>query len=128
MLHMELRPAQIWREWEKEWAEEAATLTCEVTDGPGAYTVQVDVPGFRREDLSIEVRDHRLHIAGERQQTPLKEDEKVLRQERRYGKFYRVFNLPDGIVEDKVEAKFTDGVLQIVLPKATQVGRKVAVN
>ena len=101
---------------------------CEILDTDTAFIVTPDVPGLRKDDIELELKDHHLHVAGNRKRRELGEKDRVLRQERRFGKFRRAFALPDGIDEQQVSARFSDGVLEIVLPKAAVAGRKITVN
>lgn len=107
---------------------EAPLPACEIVDSASALTLSLDVPGFRKEDIELEVRDRHLHISGTRTFKTRDEKDKVVRQERRFGKFHRAFALPDGIDEQGISAKFTDGVLEIIVPKTEVVSRKILVN
>ena len=69
-----------------------------------------------------------MHVSGTREANTWGEKDKVLRQERRFGKFHRAFSLPEGINEQAVSAKFTDGVLEITIPKTEVVTRKISIN
>jgi HSP20 family protein len=88
----------------------------DVSEADDAYTVEIDVPGVRREDIDIDLVGNELVVTGE-----LKEKERVglLRHRtRRTGRFsYRVA-LPDRVDTDKVEASLNDGVLTIRIPKS----------
>ncbi len=101
---------------------------CEIVDTPEAYKIYLDVPGVRKEDLEIEVKDRKLHVLGERRPGDRPEHHKVLHQERQFGKFRRTFSLPEGIAEDEARASFTDGVLEIVLPKAPVKSNRILIN
>ncbi|MBN1322082.1 MAG: Hsp20/alpha crystallin family protein, partial [Thermoleophilia bacterium] len=69
-------------------------------------------------DISIEVQDNVLTVSGERRfQEEVKED-KYYRIERRYGSFSRSIALPQTVQEDGIEAKYENGVLEVVVPKA----------
>jgi HSP20 family protein len=125
MLQFELR--------QKDWNEffgnrDNIVPACEIVDSVGALTLSLDVPGFRKEDIELEVKDRHLHITGTRTYKARNEKDKVLRQERRFGRFHRAFALPDGIDDQNISAKFTDGVLDITVPKTEVVTRKILVN
>jgi len=102
----------------------------EVRRTDGALVVTADLPGLRREDIDIELVDGALRIAGERTLEQKDEREGVLRSERRYGRFERVVPLPDGVDEDKVTARFADGVLEVTVPLTAEAARsrKIAVE
>jgi HSP20 family protein len=88
------------------------------------------MPGVRKEDISIKVEGTQLSISGERQrETKEGEEESTLHNERVYGKFERIFKLPDSINAEKIEAHFENGVLNIALPKAeTAKGRSIPIQ
>jgi HSP20 family protein len=129
MLQFELKPAAWQHELNEFFGNRDQVLpACEIIDSPEAFTVTLDVPGFKREDIELELKDRHLHIVGTRKAPELGERARLLRQERRFGKFHRAFALPDGIDEQHVTARFTDGVLSITLPKTAIVGRKIVVS
>jgi HSP20 family protein len=109
-------------------ARDNTVAACEIVDSVGALSVSLDVPGFRKEDIELEVKDRHLHVSGTRAAKTREESEKVLRQERRFGKFHRAFLLPEGIDDQNITAKFMDGVLEITIPKTAVVTRKILVN
>lgn len=81
--------------------------TCEVAESEDHYLLSVDLPGFKKENIQIEMNGNLLTISGER-----KRDEKVL------STFTRSFTVPDTVDGAKIEAHHEDGVLSIYLPKA----------
>jgi HSP20 family protein len=82
--------------------------------------VKAELPGMKKDDVSIEVRDNVLTLKRERKQEKEIKEEKYLRIERVYGRFSRSFTLPNNIVIDKVKASYKDGVLEITLPKTEE--------
>lgn len=93
----------------------------DISEGRDAYRVTVEIPGIRADDLEISISDSMLTIQGERHAAREASGEKVHRSERGYGVFRRSLALPSSNVEpDKTEASLRDGVLQILVPKATK--------
>lgn len=88
-----------------------------VRDADGEYEVTADLPGFESDDIELTFTEGRLHIAGERDQIELSEDERFLRQERRTTAINRTIQLPERILQDEIRASFNDGVLTVTLPK-----------
>ncbi len=84
------------------------------------YTLKLDLPGIKKEDVKISYVDGRLSISGERAQESEHKDSKCHRIERSFGKYYRSFNLPEHIQSDKINAEFKDGQLTISVPKAEE--------
>lgn len=104
--------------------------TCDINETKEHYLVSFDMPGVKKEDIKIEVKENTLYISGERQKE-IKEanGEATLRHERAYGKFERTFELPSTINAEKIEAHYDNGVLNIALPKAEAAkGRTVQIQ
>ena len=89
-------------------------------DGDG-YVIEMEVPGFKPEEIDVEAHDNVLTIQGERsaETEEKKEDNGYIRRERRYGKFTRRFTLPAGADADAIAAQVKDGVLHVAVPSAT---------
>ena len=102
----------------------------EVTEANGQFTVHVDLPGLKKEDVNVEVRDDSLVISGERNKETAEEHEGYYKTERSYGSFYRSIPLPEGANKDKATATFQDGVLQIsvAVPARELKGRKLEIT
>jgi HSP20 family protein len=84
------------------------------------FTLKVDLPGSKKEDVKISFTNGRLSISGERAQESETKDAKCHRIEKSYGKYFRSFNLPELIQADKINAEFKDGQLTITVPKAEE--------
>lgn len=98
--------------------EGAFTPLADVEETDDAYLVEVELPGIKREDVSLEVSDARLSVSGER-----KERERVgilRRRARTVGRFHCEVALPGHIDEEGVSASMDEGVLTIRLPKPAQ--------
>ena len=102
----------------------------DITETDHAYLVRAELPGVRKEDLQITINDGVLTINAEtRQQSEEKANGRVIRQERRYGKFVRSMHLGNDVDEGKVSADYKDGVLALTLPKTEEVQpRRIEVN
>jgi HSP20 family protein len=84
----------------------------------GAYLIEMEVPGFKPEEIEVEAHDGVLTIQGERESESDKSEGDFIRRERRYGKFVRRFNLPAGANSDDINAQVKDGVLHIRVPNS----------
>ena len=89
-----------------------------------AVEVGVELPGMKPEDVKLEIKEGALWVTGEKKEEKEEKGKTFHRIERRTGMFRRVFALPVEVVEEKVDAKFVDGVLKITLPKAERVAPK----
>ncbi len=88
----------------------------EMVERDGNLVVRADLPGLRKEDVQVEVRENALVLQGERKQEHEEEREGYYRSERSYGRFYRTIPLPEGIDPDQAKATFKDGVLEVRMP------------
>jgi len=85
------------------------------------YEITAELPGVDKQDIHVHVKDGVLTLEAEsRQDSEETSKDKVIRQERRYGKFMRSFNLGADIHEDDIKASFKDGVLTLAAPKAVE--------
>ncbi|MBN1302245.1 MAG: Hsp20/alpha crystallin family protein [Melioribacteraceae bacterium] len=82
------------------------------------FKIKLDLPGISKDSVKISFSDGQLVIGGERKQELESENCKYHRVERNYGKFYRAFDVPKDIQEDKINAEFSNGQLSIVIPKS----------
>ena len=88
-----------------------------VTRSDGAYKVDAEMPGVKKEDIHVSVDGSLVTITGEvKKEKEEKKGEQVVRSERYFGKVERSFSLPHEIDEPHVDAKFSDGVLKLTLP------------
>lgn len=102
----------------------------EVHQEGNRWIVQADVPGLRREDVSVEVRDDQLMISGERRSQSERNEGRYYHSERSYGTFTRTIPLPEGANLESASASFENGVLRIELevPEQQQRARKIEVR
>ena len=92
----------------------------EVSRRGNELVVCADVPGLRKEDIHIEVRDDQLILEGERRHEYEGDQQGLYRSERSYGRFFRAIPLPDGTDPSQAQASFKDGVLEVKLPLPQQ--------
>lgn len=83
-------------------------------------TVQVELPGMKKDDISISLHDGSLSISGERRSDEKFEEADVYRAERYVGRFQRTIQLPSPVAADRVKAQYKDGILTITLPKTDE--------
>lgn len=91
---------------------------CDIEETDQHYRLHFDMPGIKREDVTIELNGRDLRIAGERKFAQEESDKKNFHlRERAWGRFERRFQLSEQADLDKVEAQFQDGVLTITIQK-----------
>lgn len=88
----------------------------EVLEKGNRLVTRVELPGMKKEDVSVEVTDGQLTVSGERKHESEESKGGVYRSEREYGSFYRAVPLPEGVTLDEVKATFADGVLEVSVP------------
>jgi HSP20 family protein len=89
----------------------------DVFESPDAFYFQFALPGFKKEDLKIEIEKKYLILHGERRKPAVESEFKQHLVESFYGKFSKKVQLPESIVTDQLEAELKDGILNIKLPK-----------
>jgi HSP20 family protein len=114
-----------------ETFETAWVPEMEVFEKNNVFTVRLDVPGLKREELTVHVAEGVLTVEGERKHETEEEKNHWYRRERTYGRFYRTVPLPEGVNAHEVKATFAAGVLEVTVPMraaAAPVPHKVEVH
>ena len=94
-------------------------MRTDIKETDAGFELNIDLPGFKKDDVQAELKDGYLTIAAQTQSESEDKDEKgtYVRKERFSGKCSRTFYVGDDIEEDDIRAKFEDGVLKIAVPK-----------
>jgi len=92
----------------------------DVEEQPDRYTLHLELPGLKLEDIKITLEDNTLVIRGEKTRTEEQKNATYHRLERVYGTFERSFSLTHAVKSDKIEATYRDGVLEVSVPKAEE--------
>ncbi|MEX2482045.1 MAG: Hsp20/alpha crystallin family protein [Gammaproteobacteria bacterium] len=101
-----------------ESASGAFSPRVDIKDMKDHYEISAELPGVEKKDLDVRLENGVLTISAESKDEKVEEkDGKVIRQERRYGKFVRSFDLGADIKETDVAANFKDGILTLTAPK-----------
>lgn len=80
--------------------------------------IRAELPGMKREDVDVSLKDGVLTISGERKEEEERKGENYLVKERRYGSFSRSMTLPEGVDESKIKANFKEGLLEVTVEGA----------
>ncbi len=93
----------------------------DIKEADDHYEITAELPGVSKDDIHVHVKDGVLTLEAEATQEDKEEREgRIIRQERRYGKFLRSFNLGGDVREEDIKASFKDGVLKLQAPKAAE--------
>lgn len=113
------------------WAALFGAPPADLVETEKAYTLRIEVPGLKREDVDILLKDEALLVSGQKVETREEGPGAYRLSERRYGRFERLVPLPQDVDPQTVEADLQDGVLTISLPKteaASQAWRRIEIN
>jgi HSP20 family protein len=105
---------------EEEMAQGSWIPAVDIYETKDAIVLHVELPGVTKEDISLEVKDSTLTLKGEKKLEKDVKEESYHRMERTYGSFMRVFTLPSTMQQEKVKAKFKDGILEVTIPKSEE--------
>ncbi len=101
----------------------------DIYDNDENIIIKAELPGIDKKDISIDVKESVLTLKGERSTANEVKEEKYYRRERFFGKFERAFTLPEDVDPEKIQANYTDGVLEIKIPKPeTKEPKKITVH
>lgn len=104
-----------------------ATLRSDIQETDNSYIVDIEIPGFNKEDLTIEVEDDVLTISAETKKEKEETEKNYVRKERYSGKFVRSFKF-DNVDTDAVTAKYDKGILTVELPKVQKSASKKGIK
>jgi len=107
-----------------------ALFRTDVSDEGDSFKLEAELPGFKKEDINIDIKDERLTISAERKFDNEDQKPNFVKRERFYGSYKRSFGL-EGINADAIEASYVDGVLSLKLPKQLPVipeSRRIEIN
>ena len=102
----------------REEGERVFAPVVDVYETDQELVVKAELPGVKKENVEVTIRDNALHIRGEKKEEKEEKTESYHRVERVYGKFERVIPLPTDVKVEAAKAEFKDGVLEIRIPKA----------
>lgn len=88
-------------------------------EGEFAYHIEADLPGVKKEDISVDTKNDVLTISGERKHKKEVKKDDYYKLESSYGKFQRSFSLPKGVDSENIKASCENGVLEVTIPKLT---------
>ena len=102
-------------------------MKCDIYEKDGAYHIEADVPGFKKEEISLECEDGYITLTAEKNSENEESDKKYLKRERSYAKATRKFYVGD-IDANDIKAEFKDGVLNVIVPKQEKLPNKKSID
>ncbi len=94
-------------------------MKCDIYEKGGRVHIELDVPGFNKDDVKVDLDDGILTIVASKHEDKEEKEKNYYRKERSYGSFKRQFNVGN-VKENEIDAKFNNGVLKISFPKEEQ--------
>jgi HSP20 family protein len=105
-------------------------IKLDVKENDKSFTVHAEIPGVKKDDIHVTIEGNQVAISAEvKNEKDIKNGDKIIRSERYYGKISRAFSLAQDVDDETSTAKYTDGVLELTLPKkATALSKKLTIN
>ena len=125
--------SELFRPW-NEWVNEGSSFmggtlnvpAVNITDNKDDFKVSLAVPGMKKEDFNIDVEGNMLTISSEKEENKEEKENQYTRREDSFSSFSRSFTLPEEVNREKIEAKYEDGVLKLMLPKREEAKKLAA--
>lgn len=99
-------------------------MKCDIYEKDNTYFIEMDVPGFKKDEISIECNDGYLTITAKKNEEIKDEEKNYIRRERTSSSYSREFYLGKEINEEMIKAEFKDGTLNITIPKHEELSNK----
>jgi HSP20 family molecular chaperone IbpA len=113
-------------DWHRAESEILHPCRLKLTETETGFILRAEVPGFTEKDLVVRVEPRRLFISGRREEAAEQMEGKTVYAERRTSQIFRVLDLPVSVDPNEVDATLSDGVLEVMLSRAS-VGKKIPV-
>lgn len=81
------------------------------------YQIELAVPGLEKKDFNVSIENNMLTVSAEKEHESKTENKNYRSREFSYSSFYRSFVLPENLILDKIDAKYENGILKVILPK-----------
>ena len=111
-----LKPFNEWFDSGGIWGRTMNVPAVNITEEKNDYIVSMAVPGMKKDDFVIDVEGNMLTISSEKEENKEEKDKKFTKKEYNFSSFSRCFTLPEEINKEKIEARYEEGVLKILLP------------
>ncbi len=102
--------------------EPEARLRVDLTETDQAYIVKAEIPGVKKDDIKVAIDGNQVSVSAEVRKEEEDTSGNLMRSERYYGQVYRSFTLPQEVDDTQAEARYQDGILELMLPKRPGTG------
>lgn len=114
---------------EEETSYAAFSPSVDIEEKEREFRITVELPGLKKEEIKIDIKDNLLSISGEKKKGKKTEDENYYRAERTFGSFQRTFRLPEYADKDNIAAEYKNGILTVSIPKLEEsISKNVAIK
>lgn len=120
-------PPHLAKEFEQRWAKPTFNPVVNMKEGPFAYHVELEMPGIKKENINIEIKDSKLVVSGEKKHETRSENDNYIKLESTFGTFERSFIVGE-VDKENISASMNDGILEIVLPKIKKAEKKIEIK
>lgn len=114
---------------DKFW--DSASPAVNISESGNAYAMEIVVPGFKKEDINVDVEKDILTVSAEAKSESSEEKKEYTRKEYNFSSFKHSYMLPDNVKDDAITAEYKDGILHLTLPKSDKqvtASKNIAVN
>lgn len=105
-------------------SERSSLPSVNIRETEDEFKLEVAAPGMKKDDFNIAIKENILSISSEKKEENKEEEDKYTRREFSYHSFRRTFTLPNSIDENKIEASYKDGILELKIPKREEARKK----
>ena len=118
-----------WSPWLTKggWEKEMSVPAVNITENKENYKLALAAPGLKKDDFKIDLEGNMLTISSEKEESIESTESRYTRKEYSYSSFTRSFTLPEEVNQEKIDAVYTDGVLNLTLPKKEE-AKKLALS
>ena len=96
------------------------SMRCDITQEGDDYIIDVDLPGYQKEDVSVELKNGYLMITATKNEEKEEKEKNYIHRERFYGSCSRNFYVGENVSEENIKASFKDGILKLTIPKVEE--------
>lgn len=98
-------------------------MKCDIYEKENKYFIEMDIPGYNKEDINVECEDGYLTITASKENVVDEEEKNYIRKERSYGKYQRQFYIGN-VDEENIKAEFDKGILKVIVPRQEEINTK----